>query len=382
MSMQPTFIELPSEPMQSIYRTVRQVATSDLSFFITGETGVGKEAVAQYIHKSGPRRNKPLVAINCGRFTTELLQSELFGHEEGAFTGAIRSRRGAFETVNDGILFLDEITEMPLEAQKTFLRVLDTKTFTRIGGNVSLTTDFQVISATNRNIGKDVLETKFRADLYYRLMDMSFHIPPLRERPEDIAPLVGAFIHEFSPGRGKSAIKITAEALTRLEKAAWPGNIRQLRSTVRTAVALTTTDKLEVKDFPYNFFTAPGLENPVSAPDRADSTAVHTEFTQTIPFVWHTLPEKIQQAVVHELSEHLPELSGNVPTANTAPTDENPELLNIKDMDQQEILQAVAQKRIAEYASLNEAAHSLGIDVRTLQKHAHWQAQDDTAEGT
>ena len=137
MNTVPVFIELPSAPMQDIYRTIRQLVGSDLPFFITGETGVGKEGIAQYIHENGPRRDKPFVAINCGRFTAELLQSELFGHEKGAFTGANHQRRGAFERTKGGTLLLDEIAEMSLEAQTMLLRVLDAKTFTRLGGKGS-----------------------------------------------------------------------------------------------------------------------------------------------------------------------------------------------------------------------------------------------------
>ena len=377
MNMQPTFIELPSEPMQDIYRTVHQVSDSDLSFFITGETGVGKEGVAQYIHKSSPRRSGPFVAINCGRFTSELLQSELFGHEEGAFTGASHQRKGAFESVNGGILFLDEVTEMSGEAQQMMLRVLDTKTFTRIGGNEKLDADFQVIAATNRNIGEAVLKTEFRADLYYRLMDMMLYVPPLRERAEDISPLVHAFIHAFTPKREKSVIGITSEALARLEQAAWPGNIRQLRSTVRTAIALATTDKLELKDFPYNFFTVPVSEKPDAAPAPKAHASIHPEFVQTLLSIWKTLPAEIQHTIIHELSTHLSELWRNFQTSHTTTTHENGEFLNIKNMNQHEILRMVAQKRIAEYASLNKAARSLGIDIRTLQKHAHWEEHND-----
>lgn len=376
MNMQPTFIELPSVPMQEIYHTVQQVANSDLLFFIMGETGVGKEGVAQYIHKSGPRRNKPFVAINCGRFTPELLQSELFGHEEGAFTGASHQRKGAFERINGGILFLDEIAEMPLDAQKLLLRVLDTKTFTRLGGNENLTSDFQVVTATNRNIGEAVLRTEFRPDLYYRLAGMTLHVRPLRDRAEDIAPLVDAFIHEFSPKRGKGVTGITPEALTRLEHAAWPGNIRQLRMTVRTAVALATTDILEIKDFPYNFFTVPAPEKPDSVPIPKGHRSIHPEFVETLISIWKTLPSETQQTIMHKFLTHLPKLWRNFQTSDVTTTDENGELLNIKDMNQHEILRAVAQKRIAEYASLNEAAHSLGIDIRTLQKHAHWKKEN------
>ena len=370
--MYPTFIELPSAPMQEIYCIVRQVAESDLSFFIMGETGVGKEGVAQYIHKSSPRRGKPFIAINCGRFTPEFLQSELFGHEEGAFTGANQQRKGAFERVNGGVLFLDEVAEMSIESQQMLLRVLDTKIFTRLGGNEHLTADFQVIAATNRNIGESTLKEEFRADLFYRLMGMMFDVPPLRDRPEDIAPLVNAFIYEFSPKRGKGVTRITPEALTRLEQAGWPGNIRQLRSTVRTAIALATTNKLEVKDFPYNFFTASDLEKSASALNREGQTSIHPEFTQTLLSIWKTLPAAAQQIIIRELSTHLPELWRNFQVSNIPTTDENPELLNIKDMNQHEILRAVAQRRIVEYASLGEAANSLGIDIRTLQKYARW----------
>ena len=378
MNTQPTFIELPSAPMQEIYCTVQQVAESDLSFFIMGETGVGKEGVAQCIHKSGPRHNKPFVAINCGRFARELLQSELFGHEEGAFTGANQQRKGAFEKANGGVLFLDEITEMPLTAQQMLLRVLDTKTFTRLGGNENLTTDIQVISATNQDIGETVLKAEFRSDLFYRLMGLMLDVPPLRDRPEDIAPLVAAFIFEFNPKRGKDVTGITPEALTRLEAAAWPGNIRQLRNTIQTAVALATTDKLEVKDFPYNFFTISGLEKPASAPDIKDDASTYPEFAQTLISIWKTLPAETQQTVRHELLTHLPETSRDLPVPNSAKTEETGELLNITGMNQDQILHAVAQRRIAAYASLGKAAQSLSIDVRTLQKHAHWKAAADS----
>lgn len=373
MKGHPVFIELPSAPMQEIYRKIQQVAESDLSFFILGETGVGKEGVAQYIHKNSSHQDKLFIPINCGRFTAEFLQSELFGHEEGAFTGANRQRKGAFERINGGTLFLDEVTEMSEEAQKMFLRVLDTKTFTRLGGNETLTADFQIIAATNRNIGEAVLKAEFRADLYYRLANMTLNIPPLRERTEDIAPLVGAFIDEFNiKDRPGGVTGITPAALVRLEQASWPGNIRQLRSTIETAVALATTNNLEVKDFPYNFFTLSSSEKSIPPPDM-ENTSDYPESVHALVSIWQTLPLEIRQTIIRELSKHLPELSHNFETSHTLATDENSELLNIKDMNQHEILREVAQKRIAECASLSDAAHSLDIDIRTLQKHASWQ---------
>ena len=275
MQRQPAFIQLPSAPMQTIYKTIQQVVNSNIPFFITGETGVGKEGVARYIHESSPRRDKPFIAINCGRFSAELLQSELFGHEAGSFTSAIRQRQGAFEIANGGVLFLDEVPEMSLDAQKMLLRVLDTATFTRLGGNEVLTVDVHIIAATNRDIEKAVAEKEFREDLYYRLKGMMFHLPPLRERPEDISPLIGAFISEFSAEYGKHITGITSEALTRLEQAAWPGNIRQLRSTIQAAVALATTAELEIKDFP----------------------DIYPELAQALISIWQALPLETRQAI-------------------------------------------------------------------------------------
>ena len=164
MQQQPVFIQLPSAPMQAIYKTIQQIGKLNIPYFITGDTGVGKESIARYIHKSGPRRDQPFIAINCGRCSAELLQSELFGHEAGAFTSAIRQRRGAFEIANGGVLFLDEVSEMSLDTQKMLLRVLDTETFTRLSGNEVLTVDAHIIAATNKDIVKAVAERELRED--------------------------------------------------------------------------------------------------------------------------------------------------------------------------------------------------------------------------
>ena len=360
---QSPFIQLPSVPMQTIYKTIQQVVQSNIPFFITGETGVGKEGIAKYIHESSPRRDQPFIAINCGRFSAELLQSELFGHEAGAFTSAIRQRHGAFEMANRGILFLDEVPEMSLDAQKMLLRVLDTATFTRLGGNEQLTVDVHIIAATNRDIEKAVAEKEFREDLYYRLKGMMFHLPPLRERPEDIAPLVAAFMSEFSAEYGKRITGITPEALTRLEQAAWPGNIRQLRSTIQAAVALTTTDRLETKDFSDLY---PALAQALISIWQA----LPLETRQAI---WETLRLETQHTIIHEFSKQTTESWRNLHIPKMV---EEGEPLNIRDMNQNQILRAVAQKRIKEYSSLREAAKSLDIDIRTLQKYAQWKESD------
>ncbi|MDE0314345.1 MAG: sigma-54 dependent transcriptional regulator [Candidatus Poribacteria bacterium] len=370
MNKQPAFIELPSAQMQAIYNTVKQVVKSNIPFLITGETGVGKEGIAKYIHENSPRRDNPFIAINCGRFSTELLQSELFGHEAGAFTSAIRQRQGAFEQANGGILFLDEVPEMSLDAQKMLLRVLDTTTFTRLGGNQPLAVDVHILTATNRNIEKIVEKDKFREDLYYRLKGMTLHLPPLRYRTEDIPPLVETFIREFSSEYGKEITGITPEALTRLQEAAWPGNIRQLRSTIQTAIALATTDILEPKDFPN----------------------IYPEFLQRLISIWGTLPQETQHAIwkalhpetqhiiMHELSAQTPQPWYSARNSIDAETVEDTELLNIENMNQNQILRAVAQMRIEKFASLREAAESLGIDIRTLQRHAQWSETDNNKE--
>lgn len=352
MNQQPTFIELPSAPMQTIYKTIQKVVRSNIPILITGETGVGKEGIARYIHEIGPRRDKPFIAINCGGFSAERLQSELFGHEAGAFTGAIRQRQGAFEIADGGVLLLDEVPEMPINVQKMLLRVLDTATFTRFGGNEAVPVDVQVIATTNRDIAKMVAEKEFREDLYYGLKGLMFHIPPLRERPEDIAALVAAFINEFNAEYGKNVAEITAETLKGLKQAVWHGNIRQLRSTIQTAIALATTDKIELKDLP----------------------DIHPELIQKLITIWQTLPSGIQRTIIDELSILLPEPQCNLQVSSTPKIDEEYEdFLNIKDMNQNQILRAVAQKRIKQYPTRKAAAESLDIDIRTLRKYTKWE---------
>lgn len=241
-----------SEPMQVVLRLVQQVAPTKATVLITGETGVGKDVIANAIHNRSPRKNSPFKAINCGAFYQDLLQSELFGHEKGAFTGATSLRRGVFEQANSGTLFLDEVGEMSPEVQVKFLRVLETQEFTRLGGDRNIKVDVRILAATNINLGTSVQEKKFRQDLYYRLNLFRIHVPPLRERREDIPLFVNAFISEFSAEHGKPISGITAEALNYLENAAWPGNVRELRNAVETAIIVATTEELKLKDFPIN----------------------------------------------------------------------------------------------------------------------------------
>ncbi len=239
-----------SASMRTVLRQVEQVAPTKATVLITGETGVGKDVIAQAIHESSPRRDKPFKAVNCGAFYQDLLQSELFGHEKGAFTGASSQRRGVFEQADGGTLFLDEVGEMSPEVQVKFLRVLETQEFNRLGGERNIKVDVRIIAATNINLTKSVKDRKFRQDLYYRLNLFRIHIPPLRDRRQDIPLFVDAFISELSEAHGKTITSITPEALGYLQNAEWRGNVRQLRNAIESAIIVATTDALQLKDFP------------------------------------------------------------------------------------------------------------------------------------
>ncbi len=237
-----------SAQMQAVFRYVKRVAPTKATVLITGETGVGKEIVAQAVHESSPRRNAALKIMNCGAIPTELIQSELFGHEKGAFTTAIRQHRGIFEQADRGTLFLDEISEMPLEVQANFLRVLERQEFFRVGGEKTIKADVRVIAATNVNLKTAVNEKKFREDLYYRLNLFRIQIPPLRNRRSDIGPLAFNFALQLSKEHNKSITNITPEAINYLQNVDWYGNARELRNAIETAIILTDGEELKKED--------------------------------------------------------------------------------------------------------------------------------------
>ena len=239
-----------SAPMQAVLRQVEQVAPTKATVLVTGETGVGKDVIAEAIHEGSPRKNRSFKAINCGTFYQDLLQSELFGHEKGAFTGATSQRRGVFEQADGGTLFLDEVGEMSPEVQVKFLRVLESQEFTRLGGEKNIKVDVRIIAATNIDLARSVKEKKFRQDLYYRLNLFRIHIPPLRDRREDIPLFVSAFVSELSAEHETTITGITPEALNYLQSATWHGNVRQLRNAVESAIIVATTDELQLRDFP------------------------------------------------------------------------------------------------------------------------------------
>ncbi len=226
-----------SPAMQSVYDLIARVAPTDATVLITGDSGTGKELVAQTIHDLSVRRSGPFRAVNCGAIATELLESELFGHEKGAFTGADRRRRGCFEQAASGSLFLDEITEMAPDSQVRLLRVLETGEVTRVGGEAPIKVDARVIAATNRSLEESLEEGKLRRDLYYRLKVFVIDVPPLSERTEDIGMLARHFLHELN-SEHQTEKRLSGEALDALTAHPWPGNVRELKNVVRSAYIL------------------------------------------------------------------------------------------------------------------------------------------------
>ena len=239
-----------SHSMRSVFNVLRRVAPTNISILIEGESGTGKELTARAIHNNSPRRTKPFKPLNCAGLSETLLESELFGHSKGAFTGADIERKGLFEVADKGTLFLDEIGDMPLAMQAKLLRVLDDGLVVPVGSNKAVVVDVRVISATNHNLAKLVEEKKFRQDLYFRIKGVSVTLPPLRSRPEDIPELFGYFLKQACQEVGRKLNLITEAAMAVLVSYDWPGNIRQLRHAVRTMVVMCDRDTLDVRDIP------------------------------------------------------------------------------------------------------------------------------------
>jgi two-component system response regulator AtoC len=227
-----------SPAMRQVLERVEQVAATPTTVLITGETGVGKEVVARAVHETSPRRERLLVALNCAAIPGELLESELFGHVRGAFTGAQSAREGKFELADGGTLFLDEIGDMPAPLQAKLLRVLEDSVVERVGSNKRIQVDVRVISSTNRDLAAAVRDGTFREDLYYRLNVFHLRVPPLRERAEDVRPLAESFLARFGREFGKGTLRLSDDAVARLERHAWPGNVRELQNVMERAAVL------------------------------------------------------------------------------------------------------------------------------------------------
>ena len=288
-----------SERMQHLFTQIQTVAAGDITVLIQGETGTGKELVAKSIHHNSPRKAGPFVAINCAAIPTELIESELFGHERGAFTGATEQRIGKFEQANTGTLFLDEIGDMPPALQAKLLRVLEEREFQRIGGTSTISIDIRVLTATHQDLADAIKQGDFRPDLYHRLAAFHIGIPPLRERHEDIPILAYHFLEKSAAAAEKPIRAISADALQVLTQHDFPGNVRELKNAIESAVLLETTDLLQRQSLLLH----------LTQGDSQAVTNVSTDTTVILP-----LDEIERRAIVHALKV----TDNNVPEAAEA----------------------------------------------------------------
>jgi DNA-binding NtrC family response regulator len=260
-----------SPPMQAVYELARKAAQGSINVLITGETGAGKEVLARFVHDSSPRAGKPMVCINCAALSEALLESELFGHERGAFTGAAQAKPGLIETAAGGTVFLDEIGEMSLGLQAKILRVIERRELVRVGGLRPLPVDVRFVAATNRDLVEEVAAGEFRQDLFYRLNGIALAVPPLRERAEEIAPLARAFVAEAARALGWPAPPLARAALAALEGYCWPGNVRELRNMMERAVLLSEGAPIDVGHLQMDKMSV--AQRPAAAPAAGDEAA-------------------------------------------------------------------------------------------------------------
>ncbi len=290
-----------SEAMQQVFKMIGRVAHSEAPVMITGESGSGKELVARAIHHYSRRSDKFFVAINCAAIPETLLESELFGHEKGSFTGAVTQRVGRFEQSHGGTLFLDEIGEMPLPVQSKILRVLQEGEFSRLGSGVTLHADVRIVAATNKNLEQEVYKKRFREDLFYRLNVVRIHLPPLRQRVEDVRLLCEYFMAKISLQKHLPRLHLSEEALKVMESYPWPGNVRELENTLQRASVLATTDVLLPKDIPLGSAGTNGRAT-VSPTDLEDASAAWDGTTVLVtPSAGESPPGLTTQAAIELL---------------------------------------------------------------------------------
>src|SRR5213083_2842258 len=291
-----------SPEMRKLYQIIEQAAPTSASVLIMGESGTGKELVAQTIHQLSPRAAFPFVAINCAAIPETLLESEIFGHEKGAFTGAADRRQGCFELADRGTLFLDEIGEMTPATQVKLLRVLQERTFRRLGGRAEQSVDVRVLAATNLNPLDAVRAGKLREDLYYRLNVFAFRLPPLRERKEDLALLIQSFINEFNSSNQKSIAGLDHQAMRMLEQYAWPGNVRELRNVIERATILAPGPFIEVKHLPPVLVDEPPPEHSEQLAISPGTTVEEAERRLIVMTLEHTRDNKTRAAEILGIS--------------------------------------------------------------------------------
>ncbi len=341
-----------SKEINDIVATVMQVAPSDISVLIYGESGVGKEVFARAIHQASKRASKPLISVNCGAIPEGLLESELFGHKKGSFTGAIDNRKGYFELADNGTLFLDEIAEMPHTTQVKLLRAIELKEFMAVGAETVTRVDVRYIAATNKDLQSEVAGKRFRQDLFFRLKAVSLYIPPLRQRKDDIEELCLYFLNEFSYRNNVKAFEITHEALELLINYSWPGNIRELKNTIETAAAL-------VPNFVIDYNSVSSLINPAGA------VSVNRNLPVSLGKTPGDLDRELILRALFELKRDIIELKELV--GHGGNKDRNvrvDEIRKIDELEKEAIIKALARTN----GNKRSTARLLGISERTLYR--------------
>jgi DNA-binding NtrC family response regulator len=364
-----------SADIQEVLVKIEQMAPVSSTVLIQGESGTGKELVAKAIHDLSPRRGKPFIAVNCAALPDTLLESELFGHEKGAFTGAAERRLGRFELADGGTIFLDEIGEIPAATQVKLLRVLESRTFFRVGGTQPIKVDVRVVAATNRSLKDAVALGDFRDDLYYRLNVLNIYLAPLRERREDIPLLVRRFVRELAKQHDRSFRGITPEAMERLVNAPWPGNVRQLRNLIESMVVLAHGAEIRPADIPVDILDGAGSLLPV----RLGGQALGREGGQELEFILRSLIDlRLQVEELRRRLDQTPQrvqvidLSDHATVADVLPEGERDgegSVVYRSGMSMADVEKAAIEAALREYrGNRRRAAEVLGIGERTLYR--------------
>lgn len=339
-----------SKEIRDLVDITMQVAMTDISVLIFGESGTGKEVFARALHGYSPRAKQPFLSVNCGAIPEGILESELFGHKKGSFTGALENRRGYFELADTGSLFLDELAEMPLMTQVKLLRAIETKEFMRIGGETVTKVDVRIIAATNKDLQKEVDAKRFREDLYFRLKAVTLNIPPLRKRKEDIRELAEYFINNYAANNNIPTPQLTKEALEFLINYNWPGNIRELKNSLETAIALNRSGILDLDSFLFM------------------SSSSAAEVSRNLPVILKRTPEDSDREMIYralfEIKKDLIELKQIVLNDERQKVNEITEVQSLEEVEKEAIRNALNYAR----GNKRKAANLLKISERTLHR--------------
>lgn len=359
-----------SAEMLQLRELAMQVAATDVTVLITGETGSGKEVLARFIHEHSRRAGKPLIPVNCGAIPSGILESELFGHEKGAFTGALQARKGYFESADKGTIFLDEIGEMPLETQVKFLRVIETGQFQRVGSSETISTDIRIIAATNRNLNQEVAEKQFREDLYYRLRSIELQIPPLRERGSDILLLTEQFVHEFECKHGITFEGFSHESGEMLLRYPWPGNVRELRNLIESLLILERGKEITPDILEKHLVQRSRHKSLVHEPGKSDTNELHLIYSSLIQLRQEIgeIRQMLQQALITRPASAplLLPASSALSQPDPAPPGA-PETKLVVPLDALE-KQAIADALKQFDGNKRRTAQALGVNERTLYR--------------